>query len=267
MFRLLDTGFNDPFYNMALDEAILEEVAAGYSLPTLRLYGWNPPSVSIGYFQKVFEEIDVEYCRDNGIGLVRRPTGGRAVLHDNELTYSYIVPEASDHSGKGVIETYKRISTGILMGLKLLGVNAQWIEKPAKHVKSSICFNSSSWYEITCEGKKIVGSAQMRKKGVVLQHGSIIIDLDVDRMFNCFRFKTTEAKVKSKKIFLKKATSLNRLLKQRANFEVVKQGIVKGFEKGLNIQFKAGKVSDRESRLAQQLKREKYSKKEWNFRF
>ncbi len=169
--------------NMEKDLELMEEVAAGESPPTLRLYRWSPPAVSLGYFQDEYGVVDMEACRDAGIDVVRRPTGGRAVLHDQELTYSIVVPEAHPFINKGgVIDAYRSISRGIVTAFNLLGIVASLT--PEEHSRAGLapgsCFDSSTAYEIQVDGKKVVGSAQLRRDGIVLQHGAILFKLPLE---------------------------------------------------------------------------------------
>lgn len=169
--------------NMEKDLALMEEVAAGESLPTLRIYRWSPAAVSLGYFQDENEVIDLAACAEAGIEVVRRPTGGRAVLHDRELTYSIIVPEAHPfiHNG-GVMDAYRSISRGLITAFNLLGIPACLTPENENRggLAPGSCFDTPSAYEIQVNGKKVVGSAQLRREGIVLQHGSILFTLPLD---------------------------------------------------------------------------------------
>ncbi|MDY6826102.1 MAG: lipoate--protein ligase family protein [Bacillota bacterium] len=169
--------------NMGKDLAIMEEVAAGESLPTLRIYRWSPPAVSLGYFQDENEVVDLAACAEAGIDVVRRPTGGRAVFHDQELTYSIIVPEAHPFiNNGGVMESYRAISRGLITAFNLLEIPAYLTPEKEKRaiLAPGSCFDTPSAYEIQVDGKKVVGSAQLRRKGIVLQHGSILFALPLD---------------------------------------------------------------------------------------
>ncbi len=169
--------------NMDKDLEIMEEVSAGECPPTLRLYRWSPPAVSLGYFQDEYEVVNMDVCRAAGVEVVRRPTGGRAVLHHHELTYSIIVPEVHPfiNSG-GVMDAYKAISRGIVTAFNLLNILASIIPegKGQGGLAPGSCFDTPSAYEIQVDGKKVVGSAQLRRDGIVLQHGSIIFKLPAD---------------------------------------------------------------------------------------
>jgi lipoate-protein ligase A len=170
--------------NMQRDLELMEQVSVGESPPTLRIYQWSPAAVSIGYFQDEQEVVDADACRRLGIDMVRRPTGGRAVLHDDELTYSIIVPEAHPFiEGGGVVDAYRSISRGIITAFNLLGITASLTPEAASRpgLSPGSCFDTPSAYEIQVNGKKVVGSAQLRRDGIVLQHGAILFSLQADR--------------------------------------------------------------------------------------
>ncbi|HUW66356.1 MAG TPA: biotin/lipoate A/B protein ligase family protein, partial [Spirochaetia bacterium] len=182
-WRLLDSGPGVAARNMAVDEALLLEHAAGRTGPTLRFYRWDPPALSIGHFQTVQGEVNLNALQQEGFGWVRRLTGGRAVLHWADLTYSVVVGEAV-LSGS-VVETYRLLSAGLLAGLALLGVKAELgapapagREKQAAGVQQAACFAVPSSYELLVNGKKLIGSAQVRQKNTILQHGSLLLDFD-----------------------------------------------------------------------------------------
>src|SRR5690606_24297004 len=174
VWRFIDSGHCSPEFNMALDEALLDWNSEGKIPPTVRFYGWNPPTLSIGYFQKVEREIDLDAVKKYGLGFVRRPTGGRGVLHDKELTYSVIVSEDHPEMPQTVTEAYRVISEGVLQGFRKLGLDAYFaIPRTAeereglKNPRSAVCFDAPSWYELVVEGRKVAGSAQTRQKGVI----------------------------------------------------------------------------------------------------
>ncbi|MCW3489027.1 lipoate--protein ligase family protein [Dethiobacter alkaliphilus] len=168
--------------NMKRDLDLLKEVCEGRSRPVLRFYSWSPPALSLGFFQKAEEIVDIEACRQLGIDIVRRPTGGRALLHHRELTYSVIVPEGHPLIPKSVLESYKLLSQGIISGLGALGIKADLAPSQGrgKGLAPGACFDSPSAYEIQIFGKKVVGSAQVRRRGGLLQHGSILQELPLD---------------------------------------------------------------------------------------
>ncbi len=167
--------------NMKRDLDLLAEVASGAAPPTLRLYGWSPPAISLGRFQKE-EVVNGEACRRLGVDLVRRPTGGRAVLHHRELTYSLTVPEKHRLFSGSVIETYRLINRGILNAFSRLGIEACLAgpEERGAGLAPGACFDCTSAYEVRVAGKKVVGSAQLRSGGALLQHGAILLELSLD---------------------------------------------------------------------------------------
>jgi lipoate-protein ligase A len=184
-WRYIDSGPNIAAYNMAADEELLARAQAGESTPVLRLYTWDPPAVSLGRFQKMADAVNVEACRKHGFDIVRRITGGRAVLHRNELTYCIVSRLENSLFPPNVQGTYKVIAAGLLAGLKNLGIPAEMVSRGNRlshlvnsHAKNPACFSSPSWYEIVVNGKKIIGSAQRRLSGAFLQHGSILISYD-----------------------------------------------------------------------------------------
>jgi lipoyl(octanoyl) transferase len=175
-------------WNMAVDEALLEGVAAGRSPSTLRFYTWSPACLSLGYFQS-FDVVDVDGCRARGVDIVRRPTGGRAILHDNELTYSVTLPASVLGHDAGIVPSYHRLSLALQAGLQDLGVPATLAPATATQgaEHGPICFDRPSAHEILLGGRKLVGSAQVRRGGGLLQHGSMVIEPRIDALLGCLR--------------------------------------------------------------------------------
>lgn len=266
-WRLLDTGFQPAAINMAIDEAILEAHGAGQVPPTLRLYGWNPPAVSIGYFQRLQGEVDLEACRRLGIDAVRRPTGGRAVLHEDELTYSVVIRQ--DLLPGDVIRTYRVLCQGLLDGIHRLDVPVEMAMphagRPARleAESSAACFNSPSWYELEAGGRKVVGSAQVRTGGVILQHGSILLSLDADRLFSVLRLPD-ERREAAKRVFLRKATSLGQSLGRPVSWEAARDAVTAGFAAGLGLRLTPGRLTPGEQARAEELAKTKYGSDSWN---
>lgn len=268
----LNTKKNEPYFNMAVDEALLNLVSEGKLPPVIRFYGWDPATLSIGYFQKLEKEIDLEKVKAGGFGLVRRATGGRGVLHDKELTYSVIVPEHHPEMPQTVTEAYRVISQGLLEGFIDLGFDAYFSvpkteEQRAKlkDPRSSVCFDAPSWYELVVEGRKIAGSAQTRQKGVILQHGSILQSIDVDALFDLFIYQNTRMKEKMKTAFYTKAVSIQDLTDREITIEMMEEAFFKGFEKGLNKTLVPFEMTDE---LIEETNRliEKYKSDEWTYR-
>ncbi len=193
-WRFIDSGPCDAAYNMALDEAIAFAVRKGRTLPTLRVYGWEVPSVSIGSFQGI-PDINREYCAGSNIPVVRRPTGGRAILHGDELTYGFSSGNEGPFS-KGLLETYRLISTALQSGLEMAGVRAviKREREPGRNLtRSPLCFQSTSYGEISFDRKKLIGSAQKRWPDGFLQQGSIPYSLDYEKLLEVFNLKDSDA--------------------------------------------------------------------------
>ena len=210
--------------------------------------------------------------KEKGFGLVRRQTGGRGVLHDKELTYSVIVLESHPNMPSTITEAYRVISEGLLEGFKLLGFDAYFAiprskeeREKLKQPRSAVCFDAPSWYELVVEGRKIAGSAQTRQKGVILQHGSLLQDVDVDELFDMFIFKNDRLKEKMKKAFVDKAVAINDISDRHISIEEMEKAFEEGFKKGLNIEFKP--LSLTENQLAEvKVLEEKYRSEEWLYK-
>jgi lipoyl(octanoyl) transferase len=174
-------------WNMAVDEVLLDGAAAGSAPPTLRFYQWAPPCLSLGYFQ-AFDVVDVAACRRLGVDIVRRPTGGRAILHDRELTYSVALPLRLLGDDGAVLPSYHRLSLALERGLSRLGAPVVLAPESAAQPgpdHGPVCFDRPSAHEILLDGRKLVGSAQVRRGTAVLQHGSILIEPRIDRLLAC----------------------------------------------------------------------------------
>ncbi|WP_173917100.1 biotin/lipoate A/B protein ligase family protein [Halobacillus sp. Marseille-Q1614] len=263
----VDSGHLTPALNMALDEALMNWHSEGKIPPVLRFYGWKPAGLSVGYFQKVKGKIDLEAVNRNGYQLVRRQTGGRAVLHDDELTYSVIVSESHPDMPASVKEAYLVISQGLLEGFKELNIPADFAipEEKLGTTGSAVCFEEPSWYELIVDEKKAAGSAQTRKKGVILQHGSIPINVDESKLFDMFIYKNERIKQRAREAFGDKAVSINHILETPVSFEDTKAAFKNGFEKGLNIELKPFQLTDEQWAEVEGLAQNKYATDEWNF--
>lgn len=271
-WNFINTGNQDPYYNMAMDEALLNFVSRGEIDPVIRFYTWNPATLSIGYFQRLQKEIDIEKVNEKGFGLVRRQTGGRGVLHDKELTYSVIVAESHPNMPSTITEAYRVISQGLLEGFKNLGFETYFAvprskeeREKLKQPRSSVCFDAPSWYELVVEGRKIAGSAQTRQKGVILQHGSILQDIDIDELFDMFIFKNDRLKAKMKEAFVEKAVAINDISDTHITLSEMEKAFEEGFKTGLNIEFKPLELSEQQLAEVKELE-EKYRSDDWMFR-
>lgn len=276
-WRLVRSGAGSPAYNMAVDEAILTAVSEGAAPPTVRFYSWSPATLSIGYFQKALQEIDFVRLEQEGLGFVRRATGGRAVLHDRELTYSIIVSESYPGIPRSVTDAYRVLSEGLLLGFRGLGLEADMVKLESEEDKtqyasmgSAACFDSPSWYELVVEGRKVAGSAQTRQKGVVLQHGSILLDLDTDQLFRMLRFSSERMAERMKQQFVKKAVAINDVLrsvgKPPVGLKEAEAAFRTGIAEGLSIELAESGLTPYEEELAVQLVQSKYGSESWNLR-
>lgn len=219
-FRLLRTGYHNCFYNMALDEALLESVSRGRSLPVLRFYGWEPWAVSVGYFQGLEDEVNLEACKARGIDVIRRITGGGAVFHHAELTYSIIMPDSHPLAGESIRESYRSLCAGIIRGLALLGLESQF--EPIN--------------DILCGGRKISGNAQTRRAGTILQHGTILLDIDVDLMFELLNIPEEKNRGRLIRDVKERVTSL-RNMGVSSGFGEAVQCFTEGFRQALSLEF------------------------------
>ena len=263
-------------WNMAVDEAIMHSIARKATLPTLRLYAWEPPCCSLGYAQSI-EEIDLERLQNLDWQIVRRPTGGRAILHTDELTYAVIAPDFEPRMAGGVLESYRVLSQALLKALINMGVQASVQEssnsqanpnasmRPVKP-KNPVCFEIPSSYEITIAGKKILGSAQARKQGVVLQHGTLPLKGDITRLVQVLRFDSeTDRQIASKRL-LEKATTVQDCVTHPIDWQQAAQTITSAFEQTLNLSLEYSDVTRDEYDLATQLQIEKYASPDWTNR-
>jgi len=264
-WRLLNTGAADGATNMAIDEAILRAVARELVPPTLRFFAWEPPCLSLGQAQSS-SDVDWAACAQRGYTVVRRPTGGRAILHTDELTYSVTAPETEPCVEGGIVASYRRLSQGLLEGLRLLGVSSIKVHHP--DVESSppndsqgpVCFEVPSTYEITVDGKKLIGSAQVRREGVVLQHGALPLTGDLARICQVLTSPPAPARVRAR------ATTVESALGRAVSFEEAAQAIARGMASALNLELTPGDLLPQERAWADELRRTRYATDEWNRR-
>lgn len=263
-WRLVLDPPQDGFQNMARDEALLESCRRGGArsdtFPVLRIYGWSIPTLSLGRFQDALQAVDQGFCRDHGIPVVRRPTGGAAVLHDREVTYSLVGPTGTPPFTGPILESYRRIATGITCGLSLLGLVPDVPKKSAcggADASPAQCFSRASSYEITFDGRKVVGSAQVRRKGASLQHGSILLDAN-DRLFE----EATGGQRPQRRSW----TTLHELLGRRVDFEEAALAVARGLGQAFDVRWEMGELGIGEERLAQRLRARKYLNAHWTAR-
>jgi len=249
--------------NMAIDEAIMIAVAAGDSPPTLRLYAWNPPTLSLGYGQ-TWQDADLDRIQQHGWGIVRRITGGKAILHTNELTYSIALP--ADHPlAKGtIIESYRRISRALIHAVESFGTSPH-ADKRAESVKPSqagpVCFEVPSHYEITtADHRKLIGSAQGRRRGVVLQHGSIPLYGDITRIVDALAYPTdAEREVARERVRERAATLADALGGQHITWEHAANQVAFAFAQTFDAYLTEDSLTPTEQAEATRLEREVYT--------
>jgi lipoate-protein ligase A len=253
-FRFIYSGEGDSFTNMALDEAVLIGLQKEISLPLLRIYKWNPPTITIGYFQKS-SDIDFERCRNDGIGIVRRLTGGRAVLHWEELTYSILFSK-EDFTPFTKKDIFAYVAQCLVTSLSVLGISSNIARKTRGDLRSADCFASPAQFEIESAGQeKLIGSAQVIKDGVVLQHGSIPYSgayANIEKYLKC---DTNSPK---------SASFLSRIAGEKIGEEKLLKALKEGFHRHLPII--DGKLTKWELELTRELAKNKYSKSEWMFK-
>jgi len=255
-------------WNMAMDEALLESSSNGDSPPTLRLYAWSPPCLSMGSAQPS-SQIDLHLLQDLGWDIVRRPSGGRAILHTDELTYSVTAPLDHPHVAGGVLESYKKFSQGLVQALTLLGVKIE-IQPEVKLTHSEreqpICFEIPSSYEITAGGKKLIGSAQLRRAGAVLQHGSLPLSGDIARICQGLSFPDNALRQAAAERLRIRATTIEQLLNQPVTWDEAVHAVTAGFQSALGITLDQQTPSKGEMQRTETLIKEKYEHDAWTYR-
>jgi len=266
-WRLLLTPPARGAWNMALDEAILEHIQRGEALPTLRLYAWDPPCLSLGHAQP-FSDVDILRLRERGWDAVRRLTGGRAILHTDELTYSVIGPADEPRLAGTVLESYNRLALALLAGVRELGlsVEMQEYQKISRNGTNPVCFEVPSAYEITVDGKKMIGSAQARKKAGVLQHGSLPLTGDLARICEALVFADGAARADASRRLLSRAATVESVLGRAIDWDTAARAIARGFESELGVSLVRGELSSSESARTDELVRRKYAYPSWTER-
>ncbi len=266
-WRLLRHGHATGAENMAVDEAIAQGIAEGVSPPTLRFYGWAPPCVSLGRNQQV-QGIDLAACAQRGYDIVRRPTGGRAILHTDELTYS--IAASPDHPLMAglVLDAYLRISRGLVAGLRRLGIAAE--EAPGSNRAgpdvSAACFEVPSAYEITAGGRKILGSAQARRAKSVLQHGSLPLVGDVARVVDCLTFADSAEREALRRSLAEHATTVEQVIGRQVGYEEAMEALIAGVTETLGLELMPGELTEQERTWTKELLRDKYCSDAWTRR-
>ncbi|MEE8121292.1 MAG: biotin/lipoate A/B protein ligase family protein [Anaerolineales bacterium] len=253
---------------MALDEAILEAVGRGESRPTLRFYAWDPPCISLGVAQPV-RDVDLKRLHTKRWDLVRRSTGGRAILHTDELTYAVIAPIDNPHLAGGVLDSYRHLSAGLVAGLQQMGMFVE-IE-PEKQLTEEergnpVCFQAPSAYEITVKQRKLLGSAQVRRRFGILQHGTLPLKGDITRICEVLRFDDQEGRTAAADALRNRAATVADLLGKPLSWEMAAEAMSEGFRQALDLQLESGDPSPGELTLAEELQGERFSNALWTER-
>jgi len=256
-------------FNMALDEALLLHVAEKTELPTLRLYAWETPTLSLGFSQKC-EDVDFARLDQNGWQWVRRPTGGKAILHADELTYSITAPFDEPLVNGSLLESYQRISLGLQKTLALLGIETDAAKEypilAGQTRMNPVCFQTPSNFEITWNNKKIIGSAQSRKSHGVLQHGSLPLFGDLTRITTVLKYADEDERRAGAQRLLERASTLETATGRKRSWEEVAHALETAFSQQYSIEFISGVPSENELAMAAELVQEKYGNSHWNCR-
>ncbi len=254
---------------MAVDETLMDSAVQNGSPPTLRLFAWEPACLSLGYAQS-HADINADSLSERGWTLVRRPTGGRAILHTDEITYS-ITGQIEDPIFHGsILESYCRLSAALLASTAILGAKAdvQEVKDPTLQngITDAVCFEVASNYEITCEGKKLIGSAQARRNRGFLQHGSLPLYGNLDRINEVICYPSLDERDAAKTRLLAHATTLENILGYQVSWQQAADAFVAGFQQALGIEFFRSDLSILETERAKQLVMEKYGNTDWIYR-
>jgi lipoate-protein ligase A len=267
-WRLLISPPASGSHNMAVDEAILEATGKGVVAPTLRLYTWKPGCLSLGYAQ-ASGDANRDALAQNDWDLVRRPTGGRAILHIDELTYSVCGPPDEPRLQGGVLESYQRLSIALLRALELLSIPAQASQgkaNPDNKTPNPVCFEVPSSYEITFTGKKLIGSAQARRKEGVLQHGSFPLKGDLGRIIQALEFPDPEQRRIASERLYQRALTAEQALGYAPDWQDAAMAFSQAFMDVLNLNLIKASLSPGEKDRARQLMVEKYANPAWTDR-
>ncbi|MCK4741746.1 MAG: lipoate--protein ligase family protein [Anaerolineales bacterium] len=267
-WRLIQSPPSSGGWNMALDEAILEAVGRGESLPTLRLYAWDPPCISLGVAQSV-HDVDLKRLRTKRWNLVRRSTGGRAILHTDELTYAVIAPINNPHVIGGVLDSYRHLSAGLVAGLHHMGMSVEIepeIKLPEEERGNPVCFQAPSAYEITVKQRKLLGSAQVRRRFGILQHGTLPLKGDITRICEVLQFDSEEDRISAIDALRNRAATVEDLLGEPLSWERAAEAMSEGFRQALDLQLESGDPSPAEVTRAEDLLRERFANSQWTER-
>jgi lipoate-protein ligase A len=246
----MDMGADSAAFNMGLDEAILEETSAGSSAGCLRFYAWEPRAVSIGYFQGAREECDPEACVAEGVDLVRRCTGGGAVFHDQELTYSIVLPLSDPLAAGSVLDSYRRLCAGLVEGLARLGLKAEF----------------APLNDILIDARKVSGNAQTRRSGCLLQHGTLLLGLDREAMFRFLRVPREKAAGRDGGRPAARVASISEMLGRTLGYTEAALACAAGFSGALDLELRRREPGPGLLARAEEIAARRYADPAWTFR-
>ena len=265
IWRLILDRPGDAAWNMASDEAISEACRMRQSPPTLRFYTWKQPAVTIGYFQEAEKQINFAACGEKAIPVVRRVTGGRAVLHGNDLSYSVCCGSPDTVLPDNLRESFMAIGRGFAEGLARLGLEVAYLTGPVtRAVRSPACFATTARHEMTCGGRKIMGSAQRRWRDGLLQQGSLLFRFDAEAYGKLFRLPKKVGRDRFIQEMRLGTAGLDELVRSPLGFDAVSDQISAGFEKTMGISLRPAGLSWYETERTNELVQSKYSKESWN---
>lgn len=266
VWGLLHTGHQDAATNMALDELLIKWHSEGEIPPVLRFYGWSKPTLSVGNFQKVEKTINFPAIKEKDCQFVRRLTGGSAVLHDDELTYSIVVSEDKPYISSSIRAAYYTLSKGIMAGFNILKIPVDYSlpEEQFTDLFTAVCFEKPSDYEMLVDGKKISGHAQTRKQGVLMQHGSLPFSMNDQLLFDLFNFSSDRARDRQRKSFADKAITMNEASGRIITYDMAAQAFEQGFKQALNLTLKPMELTKEQWEEVEKLAETKYRSDDWN---
>jgi len=268
-WRLLHTERASGAFNMAVDDSLAQGIAAGSRQPVLRFFGWSPPAVSFGYAQEPHREVDVEKCRRAGIDLVRRPTGGRAVLHWEELTYSVICPQDDSGLGGSIEDVCRTVGQCLEEGLRLFGVEATLERVSRRPVRprgpevTLPCFSSIARWEVKCRGRKLIGSAQRRAGGAILQHGSLLIGPAHRKLLDLLAPMPERLREAWRRQLVQGSIHLEACTHREVDLDELAACLAAGFSRRLSVAMEPGSLSPFEARRAAELIDAQYGNPAW----
>jgi lipoate-protein ligase A len=270
-WRLIWSGALSGAENMAQDEALLESVAAGQSRPVLRLYRWSPATITLGYGQRGEAVVNLDACRELGLDVVRRCTGGRAVLHDRELTYAVISPNVTSVFPGGILNNYRIIAQVLQQTLELLGLAVTLSPGRSRGpgdggAGESACFMAPGQFELLYQARKLAGCAQKRLGNCFLQHGSIPLNLELDKLFLALSNNPRVTVKAGVRMLAQHVGWLNRWLEPPATIDQLEQLFVQQFSKLLGVHFSRDQLTRQELERSAELLRLRYAHPNWTLR-